>query len=417
MLQFERKLSHKMLFLKFLPLIIEILFCLIIIGLTGAASATKNINSDEIIKANLSCSSFASDFLCKLDKNIILTENVEIESLIPLNSEQISSFYDSLYKKYPAKKEITLEALKAAKMITLSRDNVMEKLPKKLGFHFQNLTMIIAMKVGLKSIQKNDFKDLNKLKMLNLGDNKLTQIPNDVFDDLKDLEIIYLDGNILKSFDVKVLRDLNLLKKIVLENNQLEILDGTFNVHSAIEEIYLKKNRLQKINVDFVQLKKLKLVDLRNNFDYCVNTSGKSESSFLICDRNESIEIKNYTEKFQKCVLRVIQSHNVTNQNLKNCAKKLRNFSNLKKRFEDLIFMIRESTSLVDFESCVDTEVSDDHKTKQLVENCKANRVKDIKAVEESYEKCSRYRRCFLQFDNYAVQSIDDFQLKVGEIF
>lgn len=65
-------------------------------------------------------------------------------------------------------------------------------LPTGVSESLPNLLLYDARKCSLTTISKTHFKDLNKLKVLNLYGNQISTINSDTFEDLIALEILWL---------------------------------------------------------------------------------------------------------------------------------------------------------------------------------------------------------------------------------
>lgn len=395
------------------------------------SETTTEIFDPEISTATLSCWIYASEFMCKLDKNITGREIVEVDSVNAIR---------------------TLKNLKETKFISMSRDKVvMETMPQKFGINFVNLENFIAMQVGLKSLQRTDFGDMKKLKLLNLGNNELTHIPHDAFHELKDLEVIFLDENKIRSLNVAIFVHSTSLKRVFLSNNQLERLDDIFDRNFQIEEIYLNDNFLKNVNIDFRRLSQLKVVDLKRNPEICVTCESikkVEDSSYDICDYEKANYAKINRETFEDCVLEKIQKLNKSKPALENCANNFKIAQKLNldkfqthtkvddknylpsliKQFDRFIFIKLHNESKISekFDSCVSEEIFKDFDVDNMMKNCTDTKRIESEKIEDFYTKCTYCRpsrienemkKCNLQFRNTNAQSIYDFQAKVEELF
>lgn len=68
-------------------------------------------------------------------------------------------------------------------------------LPKNSYQNFPNLMQYSAWSCSIKSISKDNFKNLSKLKMLYLNLNQIERINSDTFVDLPSLEQVFLRNN------------------------------------------------------------------------------------------------------------------------------------------------------------------------------------------------------------------------------
>lgn len=391
-------------------------------------------SSSEAAKSTLECWYFAlKDTMCKLNMNITGDKNVEI----------IKIFSSSINAKN----------LSDSNLIFMSRDKVLiERMPKKLGSHFMKLEKLIVMKVGLKTISKNDFLEMQLLKTLNLGFNELKQIPYDAFVELKNLETIYLDGNKIQSLNIAVFQNSRSLEKISLSYNKLENLDEVFDNLFQLREIYLNDNHLKNIKINFKKLENLELVDLRRNSDICVKCERQKKSvkdeAYEKCDYEKTLRKNKYQECYHKCVLEKIQSQNGSNSNLVDCSRRFNetqklneelfkeslkcnnkaNLPSLIQKFDRMIFIKLHNESVIrdQFDSCIEDEISSDLEVSDLMKNCTEKRTFEEKEVEDFYNDCifckpsrvkSEMEKCNLVFKNSTTESIEKFDTDVIRLF
>ncbi|XP_057303689.1 insulin-like growth factor-binding protein complex acid labile subunit isoform X2 [Hydractinia symbiolongicarpus] len=141
-------------------------------------------------------------------------------------------------------------------------------------FGLQNLTTLYLDDNRLKEIPTDAFLHLSKLEWLHLRRNQLTSIDIDGFRGLKQIKHIYLTSNLLKNMNKvfqhsKSLVQLNLndnriehitktlfeglekLKYLNLDNNTIsDIYGGAFIKLPSLEKLYLRHNKLTKIDED-----------------------------------------------------------------------------------------------------------------------------------------------------------------------
>lgn len=120
-------------------------------------------------------------------------------------------------------------------------------LPKGLQNHFPNIISMVVITSQVKFIRKQDFRGLEKLKQISLGDNEIQTVPQDTFVDLRDLEQIYLYLNHLEEVNSDLFKENFKLKAILLDHNKLRLIGSQI----------------------FTHLKNLKNVDLDGNA--CIN--------------------------------------------------------------------------------------------------------------------------------------------------
>lgn len=81
--------------------------------------------------------------------------------------------------------------------LTLALNRKIKFLPIKVADSFPNLLVFNAMGCSIQALSAETFKNLNKLKVLNVGYNFVQSIADGTFDDLKALEYLALSKNIV----------------------------------------------------------------------------------------------------------------------------------------------------------------------------------------------------------------------------
>lgn len=93
------------------------------------------------------------------------------------------------------------------------------KIPQKLNRMFPLVTVISFNNCNIEIIRHDDFDDLNELKEIYLGNNKIKNVPN-VFAKFKaTLEVLNLENNQIQSIERPVLEELVCLKTLNLLGN------------------------------------------------------------------------------------------------------------------------------------------------------------------------------------------------------
>ena len=157
--------------------------------------------------------------------------------------------------------------------------------------HLANIASLDLSGQGIENLRTGDFAGLSALRMLNLGDNRLTGFPADLFNDLHSLqflylndnnlnalpgvlfeghtrlEILYLYGNSLDTLPPELFDDLTSLKRLNLTDNNLHSLpDGLFDSLVNLEILRLGWNKLTFIPDElFERLVSLKYLNVFGN--------------------------------------------------------------------------------------------------------------------------------------------------------
>jgi len=140
--------------------------------------------------------------------------------------------------------------------------------------------------------------NLRNLRSLSLNDNLIGDIDNESHLNLQYLVSLNFSGNSISNISRENLRDLVSLKKLDLSNNMLRKLEpGTFDDAISLESLYLQNNLLQDINGLFMNLAKLRNLNVSLNsitwFDFAL--IHKNVIEFDI-HRNEIESIGNFYE-------------------------------------------------------------------------------------------------------------------------
>lgn len=137
---------------------------------------------------------------------------------------------------------------------------------------FVNLKTIVITKSNLNLIEFRDFKNMKKLQKLYLFDNQIEKIPFCVFKYVENLELIDLSGNRIKELNEDTFANLLNLQQLNLSDNELVHLEsGLFLNNMNLKKILMQKNNLAIIEINFMKVKSVELVDLKSNacIDLC----------------------------------------------------------------------------------------------------------------------------------------------------
>ncbi|XP_046816939.1 leucine-rich repeat and immunoglobulin-like domain-containing nogo receptor-interacting protein 2 isoform X1 [Vespa crabro] len=153
------------------------------------------------------------------------------------------------------------------------------------------LRSLIWTSSGIERIEPGVFRATESLESLNLGDNRLAELPSDVFHPLRRLQYLNLTGNRLITLPQVLFQGLDNLHEIRLATNHLSVLpfqafgpvkgllrldlsenllvslpDHSFRPNKQLEELRLSANRLTKLPSRlFSGLALLKVLELANN--------------------------------------------------------------------------------------------------------------------------------------------------------
>jgi Leucine-rich repeat (LRR) protein len=160
---------------------------------------------------------------------------------------------------------------------------------------FSNLVQLQALDLSNNQltsswINKNTFKGLIRLVLLNLSKNKITKLESEIFSDLYTLQILNLRYNRLESIDADTFSLMSNLHTLLLSHNKIKYLDAyslnglyvlsllsidnnvltgihpeAFRNCSSLQDLNLNGNQLGKIPLALKDMRLLRTVDLGEN--------------------------------------------------------------------------------------------------------------------------------------------------------
>lgn len=117
------------------------------------------------------------------------------------------------------------------------------------------------------SINKNTFKGLIRLVLLDLASNKITKLESEMFSDLYTLQILSLRNNLLENIDADTFSSLANLHKLLLSHNKIKYLDAySLNGLSVLSLFSIDNNVLTGIHPEaFRNCSMLQILNLNGN--------------------------------------------------------------------------------------------------------------------------------------------------------
>ncbi|XP_073669895.1 vasorin b [Paramisgurnus dabryanus] len=135
------------------------------------------------------------------------------------------------------------------------------KMPSDMAPTIKNLYLF---KNGIKTVSQEDLDGLGNLEMLDLSQNKLTELPDRVFEPLSTLHNLDLSGNQIVHISQDSFAGLDVLERLYLGDNQIEsIHSAAFDRLEQLLELKLQGNKLTMIPA--LKMPHLLLLDLRFN--------------------------------------------------------------------------------------------------------------------------------------------------------
>ena len=94
-------------------------------------------------------------------------------------------------------------------------------LPVRIGEVFPNLESYDVQWCGIKSVSRENFALLYKLRVVNLKKNWIERVDHDAFQELNDLEELYLSTNMIQDLPDDIFKSTIHLKRLSLRENEI----------------------------------------------------------------------------------------------------------------------------------------------------------------------------------------------------
>lgn len=200
----------------------------------------------EAFNFNINCTIHGKDKQkCQFGNLTVLTEDETIEKVIRSDTDQSISNI------------ISLNPLQF---------NNFTFLPLGIGKSFPEIIELSVLNCSVKFIKRDNFKDMEKLKHLQLGANKIETIPEDAFYDLPNLQFLSLCGNQIKTLPEKLLLKSVNINHFRADGNRFEILTNeAFAENLKLEKISIRFGKLKTIKFDFTKLPTIKDISFMRN--------------------------------------------------------------------------------------------------------------------------------------------------------
>lgn len=142
-----------------------------------------------------------------------------------------------------------------------------EFLPTNLREAFPGLTVFAFLACAVTSVDENHFKGLSKLKDLNVGFNRISQVASNAFVDLVILEGLSLGNNRIRFLMKNTFAPLKTLKQLYLDNNEIQSLHPKiFDALENVENLFLHTNDIASLDENiFENVVNLKKMPLNHN--------------------------------------------------------------------------------------------------------------------------------------------------------
>lgn len=213
-------------------------------------------------------------------------------------------------------------------------DKTIIYLPTNLAEKFPMLNSLKIHRSKLKEVEKENLKDLTKLKVLSFRKNKISELDRHVFEDLTLLEDLDLSDNQLSKIEEKLLKSLRNLKTLNLgSNNLVKIESYTFRTNHNIETLSLNDNYLKTLpDFLFSHLENLKILKINSN-----ELEGLQDKlfakNFMLQELNVADNVINAIGNKKKERFEALKVHNFL---YNSCTKTLKEGYNIAKLMEVL---------------------------------------------------------------------------------
>lgn len=146
-------------------------------------------------------------------------------------------------------------------------ESILTYFPNTFGEVFKNISCLYINNSNLIEVFKENFKQFPKLEILDLGYNKITDIPKDLFEFNGKLKVIKLNDNSIKRIESGLLDNLKDLEEFHFEMNDIEFVPGTFfKNNTELRIISLFGNKIKFIGPELLDgLVQLVEFDVKDN--------------------------------------------------------------------------------------------------------------------------------------------------------
>ena len=160
----------------------------------------------------------------------------------------------------------SLQNFENLKVFELSNTEIRE-LPANFFTKNSKLIEIILVESKFSSLRENIFSNQKELKWLRLETNQINFLPPNIFKSLTKLKILSLDGNKIQTINPAWFQHLGRLEKLVLGANEIsDMPKNIFNSLPNLDFLAVDNNKLTTIHSDsFGSLNKLTFVTFNNN--------------------------------------------------------------------------------------------------------------------------------------------------------
>lgn len=232
---------------------------------------------------------------CLIDKQIELTlddtlkfnvENADtIYALDIVQGSKLVAVPPGIFRTFPAMEklfvsDLGISVLLADRFVGADKlkvlniyNNKIEVIPSRVFINLPNTVEMLLMNNAIETIEDNAFDGMDKLDVLRLSDNRIRSLGRLSFAGAINIRLLVLDGNNIDTIEEGALSLPN-LEKLYLTNNKLTSLFDTLLVGSPMIQLaYFDNNEITRIGKAFSDCNKLTILSLSRNPVEDVNLS------------------------------------------------------------------------------------------------------------------------------------------------
>lgn len=246
------------------------------------------------VELTVTCNILTNNY-CFIDKPIelkrddtlkFIVENADtIRALDIVQGSKLVTVPSGIFRTFPAMEKLFISDLGisvlladrfegANKLKVLNiYNNKIEVIPSRVFMNLRNTEEMLLMSTAIQTIEDNAFDGMEKLDVLRLSNNRIRSLGRLAFAGTPSIRVLVLDGNNIDTIEEGALSLPN-LEKLYLTNNKLTRLSDTLLVGAPmIQRVYLDLNEITRIGRAFSDCNKLTILSLSRNPVEDVNLS------------------------------------------------------------------------------------------------------------------------------------------------
>lgn len=148
------------------------------------------------------------------------------------------------------------------------KETNLSRIPQNVIGQFPSLVRLDLSQNAFKELTFVDIKDttLANLSVLDVTNNKITNLTEDVFTNLTNLKYLSLNWNQIQTLPYNVFAGLSKLERLDLSNNHLHMIQGNiFDQLQSLNKLELNNNWMKMLRLDVQNLRQLEYLFANNN--------------------------------------------------------------------------------------------------------------------------------------------------------